>query len=162
MNTPARSTWIAALALRASDTLRRLFPALLAIGLFTGVIGYVEIEYLQLSRSSPVSNLTMMHSLLGFAISMLLVFRTNAAYDRWWEARKLLGRLTSTSRNTAIKMAAILPDEDQRLRRRFAALIGGFARETGCSWCMGRGTMAGVPHWRASIEPNTCRRKSRR
>ena len=131
MPTPVPSRRASFLALHASDTLRRLFPALLALGLFTGVVGYVELEYLQLSRSSPVSNLPMMHSLLGFAISMLLVFRTNAAYDRWWEARKLLGRLISTSRNTAIKLASILPEADEPRRSRLAALIGGFAREVG-------------------------------
>ncbi|GJD12925.1 UPF0187 protein [Galdieria sulphuraria] len=29
------------------------------------------------------------HTLLGSAMGLLLVFRTNAAYDRFWEARKL-------------------------------------------------------------------------
>jgi hypothetical protein len=28
-------------------------------------------------------------SLLGIVLSILLVFRTNTAYDRWWEGRKL-------------------------------------------------------------------------
>ncbi len=50
-----------------------------------------------------------MHGLLGFVISMLLVFRTNTVYDRWWEARKLWGALTNNSRNFAMKLEAILP-----------------------------------------------------
>lgn len=41
---------------------------------------------------------TVVHSLLGGALSLLLVFRTNAAYDRWWEARKAWGRVLTTSR----------------------------------------------------------------
>ena len=36
---------------------------------------------------------SVIHSLLGGALSLLLVFRTNAAYDRWWEARKTGGRV---------------------------------------------------------------------
>lgn len=48
-----------------------------------------------------------MHSLLGFVISMLLVFRTNTSYDRWWEGRRLLGSLTNISRNFAIKIKAL-------------------------------------------------------
>jgi putative membrane protein len=57
----------------------------------------------------------MMHSLLGFVISMLLVFRTNTSYDRWWEGRRLLGSLTNVSRNFAMKIKALkLPDDEVR------------------------------------------------
>jgi ion channel-forming bestrophin family protein len=121
--------WLAALALHRSDTFRKLLPMLALVGLLTWAIGYVETEYLQLSKGDYVSNLPVMHSLLGFAISMLLVFRTNTAYDRWWEARRLWGQLVNVSRNTAIKLAAMLPAEDQRSRAHFAALIARFARE---------------------------------
>jgi putative membrane protein len=119
--------WIAALALHRSDTFRKLFPMLVLVGLFTWLVGYIETEYLHLSRQDKVSNLPVMHSLMGFAISMLLVFRTNTAYDRWWEARKLWGQLVNVSRNTAMKVAAIFPGADQPSRARFAFLIGRFA-----------------------------------
>jgi putative membrane protein len=36
-----------------------------------------------------------MHGLIGVVIGLLLVFRTNTAYDRWWEASKLFGELKS-------------------------------------------------------------------
>jgi ion channel-forming bestrophin family protein len=121
--------WIAALALHRSDTFRKLLPILTVVGFFTWLVGYVETEYLHLSRQHQVNNLPVMHSLMGFAISMLLVFRTNTAYDRWWEARKLWGQLVNVSRNTAIKVAAIFPREDERSRAQFAFLIGRFARE---------------------------------
>lgn len=121
--------WFKALALHRSDTVRKLAPLLVLVGVFTALIGYVEIEYLRLSKADYVSNLPMMHSLLGFAISMLLVFRTNTAYDRWWEARKLWGQLVNVSRNTAIKVAAIFPAENDSDRAQFAALLARFARE---------------------------------
>jgi putative membrane protein len=35
-----------------------------------------------------------MHSLIGLVIGLLLVFRTNTAYDRWWEGRKVIGSLS--------------------------------------------------------------------
>ncbi|KAL3926104.1 MAG: hypothetical protein SGPRY_003460 [Prymnesium sp.] len=41
------------------------------------------------------------HTLLGSALGLLLVFRTNAAYDRFWEARKRWGIVTSESRALA-------------------------------------------------------------
>jgi len=41
------------------------------------------------------------HQLLGSALGLLLVFRTNAAYDRFWEARKQWGVVTSECRALA-------------------------------------------------------------
>jgi putative membrane protein len=51
-----------------------------------------------------------MHSLLGFVISLLLVFRTNNAYERWWEGRKLWGGLVNCSRNLSIKLESFLAE----------------------------------------------------
>lgn len=36
---------------------------------------------------------------ISFALSLLLVFRTNTAYARWWEGRKIWGMLTNRSRD---------------------------------------------------------------
>lgn len=55
-----------------------------------------------------------MHGMLGFVISLLLVFRTNTAYDRWWEGRRLWGSLVNNSRNFAIKLTVILKNEDDK------------------------------------------------
>lgn len=71
-------------------------------------IQYLEIEYLHLTSKSKVSNVGMIHSLLGFVLSLLLVFRTNTAYDRWWEGRKLWGKLMNDTRNFAIKINTVL------------------------------------------------------
>lgn len=62
------------------------------ISLYSWGIVYLEVYYLNLSESSYAKDLTIMHSLLGFAISMLLVFRTNTAYDRWWGGTETLGK----------------------------------------------------------------------
>ena len=42
-----------------------------------------------------------MHSLLGGALSLLLVFRTNTAYGRFWEARKLWEKMSNRCRELA-------------------------------------------------------------
>jgi putative membrane protein len=123
------SNWWRALALHRSDTFRKLVPLLLLVGLITAAIGYWEVRYLKLGKESYVSNLPVMHSLLGFAISMLLVFRTNTAYDRWWEGRKLWGQLVNVSRNTAVKIAVYAAPDDTSTRSYFARLITQFAEE---------------------------------
>lgn len=38
----------------------------------------------------------------GVIMGLILVFRVNAGYDRWWEARKLWGNVVNCSRNLAI------------------------------------------------------------
>lgn len=41
------------------------------------------------------------HALVGTALGLLLVFRTNASYDRFWEGRKLWGGIVNETRNLA-------------------------------------------------------------
>lgn len=108
-----------------ADTFRTLFPIMLAIGFYSGVIGYLEVEYWKLSEKSYVKNITVMHGMLGFVISLLLVFRTNTAYDRWWEGRKMWGSLVNNSRNLALKLAVIL--EDEKDRQFFRKMISSYA-----------------------------------
>lgn len=57
---------------------------MLAIAVFSCLIAFLGLNYLDLSQTPFAKNIGMMHSLLGFVISMLLVFRTNTSYDRWW------------------------------------------------------------------------------
>jgi ion channel-forming bestrophin family protein len=60
------------------------------------------------------------HGFLGLILGLLLVFRTNTSYDRWWEGRKLWGQLVNDSRNLAIKVQTCVradPREKQRLAR---------------------------------------------
>jgi len=99
--------------LTKSEQSKKIFPLLILVGLFSYGIAYLELEYLKLSDKSWVKNITIVHSLLGFVLSLILVFRTNTAYDRWWEARKQWGALTNASRTLSIKLNAILPAEDK-------------------------------------------------
>ena len=97
-----------------ADTFRTLFPLMIAIGIYSGLIGYLEVVYWKLADTSYIKNITIMHGMLGFVISLLLVFRTNTAYDRWWEGRKMWGSLVNNSRNFAIKLSVILNDESDK------------------------------------------------
>lgn len=97
-----------------ADTFRQLFPLIILIGIYSTAVAYLELEYWDLPDDSHVKNISMMHGMLGFVISLLLVFRTNTAYDRWWEGRKMWGALVNNSRNLAIKLNAIIEDEKDR------------------------------------------------
>ncbi len=56
------------------------------------------------------------YEVAGGALSALLVLRTNAGHERWWEARKLWGGITNQCRNLATTALANGPD-DPRWRR---------------------------------------------
>jgi ion channel-forming bestrophin family protein len=110
-----------------ADTFRKLLPLITGVAIYAAIIGYIEIEVLQLSDKSYLKNIPAMHGLLGFAISMLLVFRTNTAYDRWWEGRKLWGALVNNSRNLAIKLSVMLPESEKEQRDFFRKTIPAYA-----------------------------------
>jgi len=57
-------------------------------------------------------------TVLGTALSILLGFRTNSAYDRWWEARKIWGAIVNDARNFARQVLSwIAGDEAASLRK---------------------------------------------
>jgi putative membrane protein len=66
-------------------------------------------------------------SLLGIVLSILLVFRTNTAYDRWWEGRRQWGSLVNTSRNIALSVHGLLPRTDLINRNFYAKHLANFA-----------------------------------
>ncbi len=110
-----------------ADTFRQLLPLIIGICLYTGAVAWLEIYYWKLPEKHYLRNIPVMHTLLGFAISMLLVFRTNTAYDRWWEGRKLWGSLVNNSRNLAMKLETMLPEGDVINRTFFRKSIPAFA-----------------------------------
>ena len=102
-----------------SDTFRQLLPVMIFIGMYAGVICYLETDYYKLGDDSHVKNISIMHGMLGFVISLLLAYRTNTAYDRWWEGRKLWGALVNNSRNLALKLSVMLKEEQDKRYLRF-------------------------------------------
>jgi putative membrane protein len=107
-----------------SDTIRRLFPVLLFIGVYAWIVVYAELHFLNIKSKNP----TVMHSILGFVLSMLLVFRTNSAYDRWWEGRKLWGSFVNNTRNLSLKLASLV--KDQHEKHEFRLLITNYVYAT--------------------------------
>ena len=65
----------------------------------------------------------------GMLLSLLLVFRTNSAYDRWWEGRRAWGQLVNDLRNLSIKYYEFVRPNLQE-REAMAALLIKFAVTT--------------------------------
>ncbi len=95
------------------DTFSILWKELILIFLFTLGVAYLEIHYFP--EQKVLEKLFSVYQIMGFVISLLLVFRTNTAYDRWWEGRRKWGELVNDSRNFAVKIAAMdLPIEENK------------------------------------------------
>jgi len=112
---------------RKADTISKLLPLMLIVAAYSTGIVYLLSSIFHLPDSSPLKNFLTLHSILGFVISMLLVFRTNTAYDRWWEGRRQWGALVNSSRNFSLKINAFLPHDDTKNRGFFRTLVPLFA-----------------------------------
>lgn len=68
----------------------------------------------------------------GVVLGLLLVARTNAGYDRWWEARILWGGMVNQSRNLAISALSYGP-EDKEWRKNVVCWTAVFPHIARCS-----------------------------
>ena len=102
-----------------------MLPVLIFMGLFTTAVCIVMLKIMGFN-SSHFQSTTALHSLLGIVLGLFLVFRTNSAYDRWWEGRKLWGAMVNSTRNYALKLNAYLNISDQESRSWFAQMIPNF------------------------------------
>jgi putative membrane protein len=51
-------------------------------------------------------------TILAATLGILLSFRNNSGYDRWWEARTLWGGVVNASRTFARQLLTLLPHDD--------------------------------------------------
>lgn len=109
-------TWFQMIfALNKGDTLRMLWKEITYIGLFTLLISYLVLNFFP--NVIVLKSLFSVYSLIGFVISLLLIFRTNTAYDRWWEGRKKWGQFLNDTRSLALKCSVLVGDENDFFRR---------------------------------------------
>ena len=116
--------WLLALThFHTSFTIRQLLRRMALVGLYGTLITVVELHFFDSKFSIDGT----FFSLLGILLSLLLVFRTNTAYDRFYEGRTQWGQLVNHSRNLAVMLDALIPNDDVANRRFFARTIANFA-----------------------------------
>lgn len=93
---------------------------------------YVGLEFLSIPLAIP--------ALMGTCISLLLAFRTNQAYERWWEARVVWGGIVNDSRTLIRQLLTFLPEESASAR-----IVQSVAQRQ-IGWCFVLGqTLRGQP-----------------
>ncbi len=90
---------------------RQIIKIILGIGIFNFLLTwyFLDLHHYRIESTSVA------HSLLGIVLGLFLVFRTNTAYDRWWEGRKLWGALVNETRNLALKINAIFDNQVKKV-----------------------------------------------
>ncbi len=78
---------------------KQTWRTLLTVFIVSIIVVLIDRHHQALLQQIAVPEMTV--TVLGAALSILLVFRTNSAYGRWWEARTLWGGLVNSSRSLA-------------------------------------------------------------
>ncbi len=86
-----------------SKIFRKLVVIVFIVSVYTACVN--KFEHLIFAEELDFAN--SFTAFLGAVLSLLLVFRTNGAYDRWWEGRKLWGRLVNDCRNLTVKVVVL-------------------------------------------------------
>jgi len=106
-----------------SPVFRTLFLDVLGAGAWAALVVWVETDLMRVAVPLGPSFL----SILGIILGLLLVFRTNTAYDRWWEGRRLWGQLVNVSRGLSQQLGAQLSAPEHQARRaRYAELLAAY------------------------------------
>jgi len=100
-----------------------LWKILASVAIYTSLVCWVDLHYFPTTRLTEINAIMSINAVFG----LLLLFRNNTAYERWWEGRKLWGQLVNDSRNLAIKISSYVDTLDLAERAQIGNLIIGFA-----------------------------------
>jgi putative membrane protein len=101
--------WYSHLCDIRGSMVREIFGRVFSCVLWSCVVVAIDQHIKSVNLGIP----SIVHTLMGLAIGLLLVFRTNSSYDRFWEGRRMWGNIINESRNlgrTAAVYLNLAPD----------------------------------------------------
>lgn len=107
-----------------SESAMALLKRLGAVTIYVTFITVVQLRYLDLRLTDTPTEYV---QALGILLSLLLIFRTNTAYDRFYEGRSTWGVLVNTVRNLSVLFNTILPKSAEADRVFIAKTLCNFA-----------------------------------
>jgi putative membrane protein len=99
----------------ATQIIREVWKVLTALFVWDVI---VTITYYHLPFSAPPLPVT----IFGSVLALFLGFRSNSAYQRWWEGRSLWGLMINASRNLARAARNFMPDPEAAEMKRSIVL----------------------------------------
>ena len=115
--------WQALWHFRRTKVFWVLLGRVAVVGLYVAVVVAAQLEYFRFILKVEREYF----SFLGILLSLLLVFRTNTAYDQYYEGRRQWSRLIGASRNLAAVLGAALPAAAAAPRVYYARMLSNFA-----------------------------------
>jgi putative membrane protein len=109
-----KTVWKFLFSFHKEKSFSRLRPLLIAVTIYAALVSIGE--YYLHDRYKIFDEFTYLgqfHLLFNFVLSVLIGFRVNTAYARWWEARGLWGQLTNHTRNLTLRLASYFPLSQQ-------------------------------------------------
>lgn len=112
MKIAERSKWLQIAFQIDGSVIKSIGRRVLACGFFSFLISILH--YLKLPVSQPI----LANVIPSIVLGLLLVFRTNTAYERFWEGRKIWGNIVNDVRNLArqiwVSVDEINPEDKER------------------------------------------------
>jgi putative membrane protein len=119
--------WLGHLFTVRGSVIREIIGRVLICGVWSA--GVVVVHRIASRSGHSVAIPETGHTLVGVALGLLLVLRTNASYDRYWEGRKQWGAMVNASRNLA-RSASVYLAVAPELVGALLCWTAGFARAT--------------------------------
>jgi ion channel-forming bestrophin family protein len=101
-----QKTWFQLALQLHGSVVPAVLPRTFLYGLFAALLVLLHQQGMGVSLSPSAS------LLLNLVLGLLLVFRTNTAYERYWEGRRLWGSMINTSRNLARQIWVNIREQD--------------------------------------------------
>jgi putative membrane protein len=102
-----KKNWLYFLFFKPEYYLTKVVYATLLVGIVTFIINYFYVNS-HFYETLKIPSTT--HTVLGFVVGLVLVFRSNSAYERWWSGRKHLETISANCKFFAIKLDVFLQD----------------------------------------------------
>ena len=99
-----RAGWLRTLLFLRGSALTRIWPRLVAVTLVAALVTYLHDSHGMLQADLTATPF----SLIGLALGIFLGFRNNTSYDRFWEGRKLWGRVVNASRSLTRQILTLI------------------------------------------------------
>lgn len=88
---------------RGDPLYRKLRLVTIILLFYSLAVVIAQLFYDNIFEEFGIQNIGQFHLIFSFVISILVAFRVNASFSRWWEGRGQWGSLVNNSRNLALK-----------------------------------------------------------
>ena len=126
INYDSKKWWEAISHFKTSYVIRRTMRMVLWMGGFASLVVTADLVAKEYYEFNIFTLDVWVFTLLGVMLSLLMVFRLNSAYDRWWEGRKQWGALINHTRGLAVLVNGMISKEDKVNRVFFARGISAY------------------------------------